>query len=88
MAASTSPTSEWVSCYTDKKDDWVRARLEHLEGKEKLSLTGSTVRRKEIRALRVELRDRKEAALAAANPTTTNPASVQAEVSKVIPRGR
>lgn len=62
MAASTKHTSVWVSSYSDKKDEWVQARLEHLEGLERLSLNGSIPRRKEIRTLRVELINRRKKA--------------------------
>lgn len=67
MAAKTPPTSAFVETYADKTDEWVKARLEYLEGKERISHAGSILRRKEIWALRVEKRTRKEAAdLAAA----------------------
>ena len=62
MAASTKPTSRWVSSYSDKSDQWVQARIEYLEGLERISGTGSIPRRKEIRTLRVELLDRKKKA--------------------------
>lgn len=66
MAATTSPTSPWAETYHDKSDEWVLARLENFEAKEKLSVAGSIPRRKEIRLLRVERDNRKKAALAAA----------------------
>ena len=66
MAATTLPSSRWVSTYTDKTAEWVQARLEYLENKEWQSRSGSIPRRKEIRGLRVELSERKKAALAAA----------------------
>lgn len=62
MAATTSPTSPWAETYSDKSDDWVKARLESFEEKEKLSVAGSITRRQEIRKLRVELKNRKAAA--------------------------
>ena len=63
MASTTSPSSLWVASYSDKTDEWVRARLEYLEDKERISLAGSLTRRKEIRRLRVEVQDRKKAAV-------------------------
>lgn len=65
MAATTPPSSRWVSTYSDKSDEWVRARLEYFENKEWQSRGGSIPRRKEIRVLRVELSERKKAVLAA-----------------------
>lgn len=76
MAASTKHTSRWVSSYSDKSDQWVQARLEHLEGLELLSSTGSIPRRKEIRTLRVELKDRKNKAQAAPEAAEAPPAAL------------
>lgn len=65
MAAATKITSAWVSSYSDKTDEWVRARLEYLDNLERISRTGSIPRRRDIRKLRVELLERKKAAVAA-----------------------
>jgi hypothetical protein len=62
MAASTNYTSSYVSSYSDKTDEWVRARLEFLDNNERISSKGSIPRRKEIRQLRVELLTRQKAA--------------------------
>ena len=84
MAATTPPSSRWVSTYSDKTDEWVRARLEYFENKEWQSHIGSIPRRKEIRVLRVELSERKKAALAAAEGTPV-PISVPSPV--ITPAG-
>lgn len=89
MAASTKPTSPWVSSYKDKTDDWVRARLEHLEGKEKISKAGSMPRRKEIRELRVELLGRRKAAEGDTGALNGTAAPVPASsVPQLMPTGR
>ncbi len=80
MAASTKPTSPWVSSYSDKTDDWLLARQEYLEEKELISLTGSTLRRQEIRDLRVTLRKRKKAA---AEALAQSPAPAETTASSV-----
>lgn len=80
MAASTKPTSPWVSSYSDKTDDWLRARLEYLGEKELISLCGSTLRRKEIRDLRVALLGRKKAA---AEALAWSPVPIETTASSV-----
>ena len=88
MAASTKPSSPWVSSYSDKTDEWVRARLDYLEGKEKISKAGSVPRRKEIRVLRVELLTRKKAVLAATEALDGAAVTVPASpVIQLLPKG-
>lgn len=82
MAAATKPTSRWVSSYSDKTLEWVQARLEHYEGLERISRTGSLTRRREIRQLRVELLNRKKASEAVAVPA---PAPAKAPAKAQVP---
>lgn len=77
MASTTLPTSSYVSSYSDKTDEWVRARLEFQENNELVSSKGSIPRRKEIRELRVEVMNRKKAALAIAQAANGAPAATQ-----------
>lgn len=89
MAASTKPTSSWVSSYSDKTDEWVRARLEFLENNERISRTGSIPRRREIRLLRVELLTRKKAVLAAAEALNgTAPSWPLSPVNQLAPQAQ
>lgn len=86
MAATTNPTSLWVSSYSDKTDEWVRARLEFLENNERISRSGSIPRRREIRLLRVEVLNRKKAALLANQALHGAPA--QFLVNPKVPQGQ
>jgi hypothetical protein len=76
MATNIPTTSAYVSSYTDKTDDWLKARLAIKENEERLSHKGSIPRRKEIWAIRKELLDRKKAADALAGTVATGPAPV------------
>lgn len=56
MAFLTPHTSASIATYTDKTIDWLIARLEYLAEAESRSVSGSILRRKEIRFLRVEIK--------------------------------